>query len=77
MKDDRLTPQPTLRGYNAWVVKKLMAARGEGPGPTATWIIDRWISENKETLADDYEIRNEDYRNARVIEHPSTKKASR
>lgn len=77
MREERLTPQPTLRGYNAWVVKKLMAARGDGPGPTAAWIIDRWITENKEALARDYDIRNEDFRSARVIDHPSTKKAQR
>lgn len=61
MADERETPQPTLKGYNAWAFRRLKGARGTGPGPTAEWIIDRWISENGEFLEREFGIRRSDY----------------
>jgi len=69
---DRAKPQPTLIGFNAWVFNGLVAARGEATGPTAKWIIDRWIEANLELLAEKYGIKREDYqRKAKIVRHPS------
>jgi hypothetical protein len=64
-------PQPTIRGYNAWVFRRLLEARGDGSGPLAEWIIDRWIEQNRELLANEYDIRREQYmRGQKVVRHP-------
>ena len=58
---DSATPQPTLLGYTAWVFNRLVAAKGEGKGPVAKWIIDQWVEQHTALLADVYEIKREQW----------------
>ena len=68
-------PQPTLTGYSAWVFRRLVGAKGEGEGPVAKWIIDRWIEDNHALLAEKYGIRREQWEHRKtVVPHPSSKK---
>ena len=68
------TPQPTLEGYDAWVLKQLCAATGKLPSRAAAWIINRWITESSDFLETQYGITNKDFRDGNVIEHPSSAK---
>ena len=61
-------PQPTLTGYTAWVFQRLQKAKGLGPGPTASWVIDRWIDENRLFLEENFSIRRGDYEPAEPAE---------
>lgn len=54
-------PQPTLHGYNAWVIRRLVEVRGTSPAEVAAWILDHWIDDNDELLEQRYGIRREDF----------------
>lgn len=69
-------PQPTLHGYTAWIVNRLVKAKGIGEGPAAAWIIDRWVDENGEFLEKEFGLTRRAFEEARVggrlVQHPSS-----
>ena len=75
-------PQPTIRGYNAWVFEKLVERKALNPAEVASWIIDRWVDENKDFLEVTFGITRDEFLNikkgAEVIDHPrlSSKKGT-
>jgi len=60
-KDANKKPQPTLEGYTLWAFARLVRAKGVGPGPTAGWIIDRWIDDNRDFLEQKFGISRHEY----------------
>lgn len=48
---DVLKVQLTLRGYHAWVLRRLMERKREPLADTASYLYARWIDENMEFLA--------------------------
>ncbi len=70
-----LKPQPTLKGYNAWVVARLVEAKGITQAEVAAWIIDRWVDGNGRLLADEYGISREHFRrHGKIVQHPSSRR---
>jgi hypothetical protein len=65
---DIAKPQPTLTGYTAWAFRRLVAAQGEGEGPVAKWIIDRWVEDNRGLLAEKYDIKREQYESRKKVQ---------
>lgn len=64
-------PQPTILGYNAWVMESLVRARGTNPAETTAWVIDRWIEGNQQLLLSQYGIdRDQFQRSSKVIALP-------
>lgn len=63
---DTIKAQPTLRGFNAYVVDSLANVRGVGLAETASWIIDQWITENFEHLRDRYGISLDRYKESQI-----------
>lgn len=45
-----LKPQPTLKGYYAWVVMELVKRNGESPAEVAQWMIREWIHDKDHEL---------------------------
>lgn len=72
----KATPQPTLRGRNAWVFNELVAARGAGPAEASGWIIDQWINgEGRGILLETYDIDIRKYRRpSKVVDLNSRRK---
>lgn len=67
MTTERVAPQPTLKGYNAWVFNRLLKATGKGKGPLAEWVIDQWVHANSRYLADEFDIKRAEYPAATVV----------
>ena len=68
-------PQPTLTGFTAWAFNRLVDAKGEGDGPVAKWIIDRWIEDNLPLLAEKYGIKREQFQpEKKILQHPGSKR---
>ena len=44
-------PQPTLRGYPAWVLLEWSSRKGPTVSELAADLLNRWIEENQEYLA--------------------------
>lgn len=47
---DPIKPQPTLKGYHAWVLQTLVLNWGLPQAEVAAWVIQNWIFENDEKL---------------------------
>jgi len=45
-----LKVQTTLRGYDAWIVEKLMELKGQPLADIANYLFSRWVDENSEYL---------------------------
>ncbi len=77
MATDRIKPQPTLNGYNAWVFRQLLEAKGIGPAQLAEWIIDRWIDSNGQVLSDEFDVQRRDYRKLKkIVQHPNSRSSN-
>jgi hypothetical protein len=63
---ETIKAQPTLRGFNAYVVGSLAHVRGVGLAETASWIIDQWINDNFEDLKDRYGISLDRYQESQI-----------
>ena len=48
---DTLKIQTTLRGYNAWVVQRLVEIKHEPLADVASYLFTRWIDDNETFLA--------------------------
>jgi hypothetical protein len=60
-------PQPTIQGYNAWVLERLVEARATSPAEVTAWIIDRWIEANRQLLAAEYGITRDQFQRAAKV----------
>ena len=56
-----LKPQPTVKGFYAWVIERMEVATGDSPAEAAAWIIRAWIDNNQDFLRTSYGIRREDF----------------
>ena len=52
-----IKPQPTLRGFDGWVVEELAQAQEVTLAEAAKWIINRWITDNPGFLESTFGIR--------------------
>ena len=72
-----IKPQPTLKGYSAWVVNRLVEAKGITQAEAVAWILDRWIDANRGFLEEEFEITRAQYKressSATVLPHPATR----
>jgi hypothetical protein len=65
-------PQPTLKGYWAWVFAQYVEADAKEAGPVAAQLIEEALRAKQEVLLRDYGITREGFRAAtgeNVIEH--------
>ena len=63
MADLKITkPQPTLKGYQAWAFEEFIAIHGMSPAEGAAYLIGQWFQDNRDRLAQDYEISISRYR---------------
>lgn len=60
---DTLKVQFTLRGYHAWVLRRLSERKHEPLAETANYLYTRWIDDNREFLKR-FELTLDDYENA-------------
>lgn len=51
-----IKPQPSLRGFAAYVLQEFVATRGITPAEGAAYMIERWIDEHREELEKDYDL---------------------
>jgi hypothetical protein len=51
-----LKAQPTIRGYNAFVVNNLVSSKGITTSEVVAWIVDRWIDDNRKFLNEEFGI---------------------
>lgn len=69
-------PQPTIKGYSAWVFERLVEAKGLSPAEIAWWMIDRWVDENQKFLEGKFGITRKAFldsqHRAEVVSHPSS-----
>lgn len=63
---DPLKPQPTLKGYTAWVFAEVVDTLGYSHAEGAAYIISQWIRDNAEELREDFGISIPAYRKARA-----------
>ena len=74
MKQFVVKPQPTLKGYSAWVFIRLVEAKGRTPAEISAWIMERWIDENGKFLSEEFGISREQFqRRGKVVQHPSSR----
>ena len=67
-----IRPQPTIKGYSAWILGRLVAAKATTPAEVTAWVIDRWIDDNREFLATEFGITREQFqRQAKVVDYRS------
>ncbi len=71
---DPLKPQPTLKGYTAWVFSEVVETLGFSHAEGAAHIISQWIRDNAEELKEDFGISIPAYRNAKAAETDSPSK---
>jgi hypothetical protein len=57
------TPQPSLRGRNAWVLEQLLRIRGTNQAEVAAWVIDQWIDGPGREYLRSYDIDIRDFYN--------------
>lgn len=57
-----LKPQPTIRGYNHWVVCQLMEGKGISAAEAVAWIVDRWVDDNRPFLDDEFGLSRDRYK---------------
>ena len=62
-----IKPQPTLRGYSAWALERLVEARDISLAEGAAWILERWIDEQNDYLATRYRISIETFMESRGL----------
>lgn len=60
--------QPTLRGFNAYVLARLVEARGLTVAEVAAWMIEQWIDQNMELLEARYGVSVASFEQARTRE---------
>ena len=60
-------PQPTILGYNAWVMERLVRARGTNPAEATAWVIDRWIEGSQDLLLSRYGISRDQFQAAAKV----------
>jgi len=64
-------PQPTIAGYNGWVMERLVDARATNPAEVTAWVIDRWIEMNRQLLSSDYGISRDQFqKTSKVVKLP-------
>ena len=67
-------PQPTIRGYNAWVLDRLVRAKGTTLAEITAWVVDRWIDENRAFLASEFDITRDQFQRPRkLVPYPNKK----
>ena len=65
-----LKPQPTVKGYSAWVLGQLVEAKATTLAEVTEWVIDRWVDENRDFLASEFGIKREEFRRqGKVIQY--------
>jgi hypothetical protein len=57
-----LKAQPTIRGYNHWVVSQLMEGKGISPAEAVAWIVDRWVDDNRAFLEEEFGLSRDRYK---------------
>jgi hypothetical protein len=57
-----MKPQPTLKGYDAWVVDQLVKAKGITQAEVVAWICDRWVDSNRGFLEEEFGITRAQYK---------------
>lgn len=62
MMSRTLKIQGTVRGYTAWVVERLMAAKGQTLSDVTQYIFERWIDDNGEFLKSAFNLSHADFR---------------
>jgi len=62
-----LKVQTTLRGYDAWVIEKLMARRGQALADVANYLFSRWIDDNADYLEQRYGLSHEKFNNEEEV----------
>lgn len=57
-----LKTQVTIKGYNHWVVGKLMEAKGIPAAEAVAWVVDRWVDQNRAFLDEEFGLSRDGYR---------------
>ena len=57
-----LKAQPTIRGYNHWVVCQLMEGKGISAAEAVAWIVDRWVDDNPAFLGEEFSLNRDRYK---------------
>jgi hypothetical protein len=60
-----LKVQGTVRGYTAYVVEQLMAAKGQPLSDVTQYIFERWIDDNGDFLKSAFNLTPADFKAAR------------
>ena len=71
-RDAFRNPVASLNDYDRWVFVRLAEERGDAPGGVAGWIIDDWILNHRDFLADHYGITRDAYHLHRSRERTDT-----
>jgi hypothetical protein len=71
-------PQPTLKGYNAFVINNLVELKGHTAAEVVAWMVERWIDSNGEFLAEEFGITRDRYmaelsKTGVVLKHPAAR----
>ncbi len=67
-------PQPTLKGYSAWVINRLIEAKAITSAEVTAWIIERWIDENAKFLSEEFGIARQEFiKRGKVVPYPTAK----
>jgi len=59
---ETVKPQPTLRGFTAWALLRLVEARGVSLAEGAAWVLERWFDEQDEYLERKYGITIDEFK---------------
>jgi hypothetical protein len=59
--NNTIKAQPTIRGYNCFVVNKLVNSKGITPSEVVAWIVDRWIDDNRPFLEAEFGITRQQF----------------
>ena len=62
-----IKPQPSLRGFTAYVLQEFVNIRGITPAEGAAYMIERWIDSNREELEEVYGLSVNSYLKSRGL----------
>jgi hypothetical protein len=82
--DTTLKPQPTLKGYYAWVISKVVEVDGKTAAEITARIIEDWVDSRSEMLAQEYaasrkvftksQVRPTSDEGGSVLRHPGSRR---
>ena len=68
-------PQPTIKGYAAFVLRTLVERKGVTKAEVTSWMVERWIEDNRLFLAKEFSVSREEYlRSQNILQYPGPQK---